>query len=133
MFSAFTSSCHSMGYPKGSEWRKWDLHLHSPATLLNNQFAGANPDEKWERYVQRLESFQDVCALGITDYCSIDGYKKLWEFKNAGRLPNVHLILPNVELRLLPVTDQNRPINVHLLFSPKVADDLDSLFFQNLE
>jgi hypothetical protein len=55
-----------MDYPKGSEWRKWDLHIHSPATLLNNQFAGTTPDEKWEKYVAQLESIQDVCALGIS-------------------------------------------------------------------
>jgi hypothetical protein len=122
-----------MDYPKGSEWRKWDLHIHSPATLLNNQFVGTTPDEKWEKYVTQLERVQDVCALGITDYCSIDGYRKLKQFKDAGRLPKFDLIFPNVELRLLPVTDQEKPINLHLLFSPAVADDLDSQFFQNLE
>lgn len=122
-----------MDYPKGSEWRKWDLHLHSPATLLNNQFAGTTPDEKWERYVACLEAIQGVCALGVTDYFSIEGYKRLKRFKDGGRLPKIDLILPNVELRLLPVTDFNRAINLHLLFSPSVADDLDSQFFQNLE
>ena len=122
-----------MNYPKGSEWRKWDLHLHSPATLLNNQFAGTTPDEKWEKYVAHLKTIQDVCALGITDYFSIDGYKKLKQFKDAGDLPNIDFIFPNIELRLLPVTGQENPINLHLLFSPAVADDLDSQFFQNLE
>ena len=23
---------------RGSEFRKWDLHIHSPYTVLNNQF-----------------------------------------------------------------------------------------------
>jgi hypothetical protein len=23
---------------KGSEWNKWDLHIHSPMTWLNNNF-----------------------------------------------------------------------------------------------
>jgi hypothetical protein len=122
-----------MNFPRGSEWRKWDLHLHSPATLLNNQFAGATPDEKWEKYVAHLETIQDVCALGVTDYFSIDGYKKLKQFKDAGRLPKIDLIFPNVELRVLPVTDHNKAINFHVLFSPAIADDLDSQFFQNLE
>ncbi len=22
----------------GSEWRRWDLHIHTPGTALNNQF-----------------------------------------------------------------------------------------------
>jgi hypothetical protein len=25
-------------YIRGSEWRKWDLHIHSRETKLNNQF-----------------------------------------------------------------------------------------------
>ena len=33
-------------YQKGSEWRKWDLHVHTPASALNNQFEGTNEDEK---------------------------------------------------------------------------------------
>ena len=24
---------------RGSEFRKWDLHIHSPYTVLNNQFS----------------------------------------------------------------------------------------------
>jgi len=27
-----------MDYPMGSIWRKWDFHIHSPLSLLNNQF-----------------------------------------------------------------------------------------------
>ena len=25
-------------YPRGSEWRRWDLHVHTPGTYLNNQY-----------------------------------------------------------------------------------------------
>jgi hypothetical protein len=25
---------------RGSEWRKWDLHLHTPETKLNDDFSG---------------------------------------------------------------------------------------------
>jgi hypothetical protein len=25
-------------FPRGSEWRKWDLHIHIPGTKLSNQF-----------------------------------------------------------------------------------------------
>ena len=34
------------GYPKGSEWRKWDLHVHTPYTKLNNGY-GSN-DDVWD-------------------------------------------------------------------------------------
>lgn len=120
-------------YPRGSEWRKWDLHIHSPATVLNNQFEGGTVDEKWEKYLIKLESICDVAVLGVTDYFSIDGYVKLKEYKGKGRIPKIELLIPNVELRLLPVTDAEYPINLHLLFAPGIVDKLDSQFFQNLE
>lgn len=119
-------------FPKGSEWRKWDLHIHAPTCALNNQFAGATDDEKWENYLKKVESFTDISVLAITDYFSIDGYKRAQKGKKAGRLPNIDCILPNVELRLLPVTGQSHPINIHVIFDPDVADKLESYFFQNL-
>jgi|GEM_PF-3693024 len=36
-----------MNYPQGSIWRKWDLHVHTPASYLNSQF----PDN-WDEYVK---------------------------------------------------------------------------------
>lgn len=121
-----------ISFPKGSEWRKWDLHLHAPTAALNNQFTGATDEEKWEKYLKKLESFTDISVLGITDYFSIEGYKRAQKEKEAGRLRNIDCLLPNVELRLLPVTDQNRPINIHVIFDPEIVDKLDSHFFQNL-
>lgn len=76
-------------YPRGSEWRKWDLHIHSPSTILNNEFEGADDSEKWNRYVEKLESLSNTAVLGVTDYFDISGYNKLDEFKRAGRLKNI--------------------------------------------
>lgn len=120
-------------YPKGSEWRKWDLHIHSPATVLNNQFAGADDSDKWEQYITKLETLNNTAVLGVTDYFSINGYLRLTQSKEAGRLLNIALLLPNVELRILPVTGAAHPIDLHLIFSPSIVSKLDSLFFQNLE
>jgi len=62
-------------FPKGSEWRKWDLHVHTPASELENQFG-----DDWDVYVKNL--FQsaienNICAIGITDYYLPEGYRKL--------------------------------------------------------
>ncbi len=116
-------------YPGGSEWRKWDLHVHSPASAMNNQFPGATIDEKWTRYLAKLSSITDVTVLGVTDYFSIDGYRKV----AAAGLTNFDLILPNVELRIVPVTDTNTPLNLHLIFDPSIVDQLESQFFSSLE
>jgi len=55
------------------------------------------------------------------------GYKRALEFKKAGRLKNVVLLFPNVELRLTIETDKRTPINLHLLFSPHDPDHVDRI------
>lgn len=117
-------------YPKGSEWRKWDLHVHSPSSALNNQFPGATQEDKWTQYLEKLKGISDVAVLGITDYFSVDGYK---EIITRGGLSNIDLIVPNVELRILPVTGAESCINFHIIFDPTVVEDLDSKFFSALE
>ena len=65
---------------KGSEWRKWDLHVHTPASVLNNQFGN-----DWDLYVKKLFNSaitNNVHVIGITDYFSIEGYKNCSEYIN---------------------------------------------------
>src|ERR1700677_2789554 len=100
--------------PRGSEWHRWDPHLHAPGTLLNDQFGG-----NWEAYLQRIETATPpIQALGVTDYFCIQTYRRVRQLRAKGRLPNVQLLFPNVELRLDIKTEKKKPINLHLLFSP---------------
>lgn len=136
-WGAFSAAIRSLLPPhtmlrEGSTWRRWDLHLHSPATTLNNQFAGASEDEKWENYIAALEQLGAYGCLGITDYFSIDGFRKVRAFKEQNRLHNVALILPNIELRIVPVTDISKAINIHLLVCPSIVDELEDCLFSNL-
>lgn len=39
-------------------------------------------------------------ALGVTDYFCIDTYKEVRKRKAQGRLPDIKLLFPNVELRI---------------------------------
>ena len=41
-------------YPKGSEWRIWDLHIHTPGTAKNDQYG--NDEAAWEAYIAKLEA-----------------------------------------------------------------------------
>jgi hypothetical protein len=116
----------------GSIWHKWDLHVHAPTAVFANQFEGKNADEKWTKYFAALEELKDISVLGITDYWSLDGYKKVLEHKNQGNLNNVELILPNVELRLSTFTPAGKAINFHCIFNPKYVDVLDNRFFNKL-
>lgn len=99
---------------RGSEWRRWDPHIHAPGTALNDQFKG-----DWDAYLKGIEEkLPTVEALGITDYFSIRTYREVDKQKASGRLPNVGLIFPNVEMRLDIKTEKKKGINLHLLFSP---------------
>jgi ABC-type lipoprotein export system ATPase subunit len=81
---------------------------------LSDQFGG-----DWESYLQRIEkSSPPIQALGVTDYFCIRTYVRVREFQAKGRLRNVALLFPNVEMRLDIKTEKRIPINLHLLFSP---------------
>jgi hypothetical protein len=127
-----------MTYPRGSVWRKWDLHIHSPLSLMNNQFPKRNdgsPD--WDAYISRLEELQ-VSVIGITDYFTIDGYRRIREFRAAGKLGNIDLILPNIEFRLDRIVSsrkdgQETRLNFHVIFSDEVApEDIEEHFLHDI-
>ena len=100
--------------PVGSQWHRWDPHLHAPGTLLNDQFKG-----NWSTYIDSINNASpSVNALGVTDYFCIRTYREVKGRWKAGELPNVALVFPNVELRLDIKTAKKLPINIHLLFSP---------------
>jgi len=105
-------------YTKGSEWRKWDLHVHTKGTKKNDQFKSENCNDFCVTLFQKaLEN--GIAAIGITDYFNINNYTKVKEFVsniesctvfNDGEKEQIKriFILPNVELRMLPVTDSGR-------------------------
>lgn len=101
---------------RGSEWRRWEPHIHAPGTALNNQFGGDSP---WDTYLNSLETVTPkIEALAVTDYYLTDTYEEVLRQKAAGRLPDVQLIFPNVELRL-DVAAKTGFVNLHLLVSPE--------------
>lgn len=43
-----------MNDPRGSTWRKWDLHVHTPMSVV--QLYGGDTDAVWEKYITDIES-----------------------------------------------------------------------------
>ena len=84
----------------GSTWRKWDLHVHTPESFCHN-YPG-NQNEAWDAFLGDLEKLpEEFKAIGINDYVLVDGYERVLKAKREqGRLQNIDLILPVVELRL---------------------------------
>lgn len=87
--------------PVGSTWKKWDLHVHTPSSVVHN-YPGANQDEAWEAFLTDLEGLPaEFKVIGINDYIFIDGYERARKAKlEQGRLKNIDLLLPVIELRL---------------------------------
>jgi len=116
---------------RGSIWRKWDLHVHSPSSA--NQKYGSS-DDTWDRFVNQLQKKATdymVEGIGITDYFSIEGYLRLKEYQEKGKLQNI-LILPNIEFRLDNFVNNCR-VNFHVIFSDKLSDtEIEKEFLENL-
>jgi hypothetical protein len=108
-------------FNRGSEWRRWEPHIHAPGTILNNQFAGGDP---WGNYLSTLEGLTPrIEAIAVTDYYVTDTYEQVIRQKTAGRLPDIKLIFPNIEVRL-DVAARSGFVNLHLLVSPEDANHL---------
>lgn len=127
-----------LNYERGSEWRRWDLHIHTPGTLKNDQYEGGSLEEKWNNFYDAIAYYigdgtnplKAIEVIGVTDYLSIDNYNKVME---EGRIPDsIKLVLPNVELRMVPLA-KSAPINIHCIFDPAYASSLESRFFSKLK
>ena len=102
----------------GSEWSRWDLHVHTPASHTHHY--GGDTDETWEKYIQDLEALpDDITVLGINDYLTVDGYEYLLKAKADGRLPQIKLMLPVIELRLKMLGGQEKWVRVN--FRPSIS------------
>lgn len=118
--------------PKGSYWRKWDLHVHTPASLVHHYGGDA---DVWEKFIADLENLPpEFKVIGINDYIFIDGYRRILEEKKAGRLKNIDLILPVIELRIDKfggTKNHLSRVNFHVIFSDEVPPDYIQTQFLN--
>jgi DNA repair ATPase RecN len=106
-------------YIRGSEWRKWDLHIHTPNSICQEY---GNTQENWDKFISALENLpSDIKVIGITDYYFIDGYEKVMQHKlNNDRLKNIDKIFPVLEFRIDTFGSGNennlQKINLHIIF-----------------
>lgn len=96
-------------YPRGSEWRKWDLHVHP---VLSSG--------SYKVFIENLKK-SEAEIIGINDYCTIEGYKNISE---SGGVSN-KTIFPVIEFRMNNIVlnkNDNRSksgvkINFHVIFN----------------
>lgn len=125
-----------MDFCRGSEWRRWDLHIHTPQTKKNDQFIGDTPQEKWDKfyedilaYIESEDPTKRVAVLGITDYFSIDNYRKV--ISDGKITDKFELILPNIEMRITPVSSK-AAMNIHFICNPNIVSQLEVKLFSQL-
>lgn len=118
----------SSKYPKGSEWRKWDLHIHTPASF-HWEGQKFNSDSNSPDNTSLIDKM--ICALNVAepavfaimDYWTFDGWfalKKRLEQPKAPKLEKI--IFPGIELRL--VAPMEGRLNAHVLFSNEITDQV---------
>ena len=113
------------GINRGSEWHRWEPHIHAPGTVLADQYP---VEGGWELYLEALETASPpLRAIGATDYCITRSYERLKAEKDKGRLASCDLLFPNIELRLNTGTVKGSFVNIHLLVSPEEADHVAEL------
>lgn len=120
-------------YQRGSEWRKWDLHIHTPKSIIQN-FGGDNK-AAWDSFINKISSLPpEIKVIGITDYLFCDGYEHL--MTRRSEISNIDLIILNIEFRLNTfsgTTNNVKRHNFHVLFDPAVdIQDIQSQFLNCL-
>ena len=68
-----------MDFPRGSVWRKWDLHVHTPDSIINNY---GSSDKAWEKFIQDLESLP---PLPVSQF--LPAVRRFLSGKEKTRLP----------------------------------------------
>jgi hypothetical protein len=121
-------------YEKGSKWRRWDLHIHTPGTNKEDQFDGNTPEDKWKKYLKSVEEYpEDIAVIGVTDYFGVENYFKMKAHFEAGEIKcGVKCLIPNVEIRCSPVTGKGNALNLHVLFDPDIDEEIEGRFLNHL-
>jgi ABC-type lipoprotein export system ATPase subunit len=128
-------------FPLGSQWRRWDLHVHTPFSALNNGFGN-----DFDAYAKQLLSKaieKEIAVVGVTDYFGIQGYSLLYQLlRDPVRLRELVgaiqadkaqriLFLPNIELRTSVVVDGGR-VNYHVILSDELEPETIQDHFLNV-
>ena len=101
-----------MTFATGSEWRKWDLHVHMPGTKLSNGYSGENALDEFCTIIEG----SDVEVIGIADYFSVAGFYEFTDRFYELYPESSKVFMPNIELRLNEsVNSATEEVNIHII------------------
>lgn len=109
-------------YPRGAEWRKWDLHVHTPASFHWNDgkcFAQMSSEEKTAALKKMYDAIEqsDVAAFAIMDYWTFYGYLEFRKYLDDKKLILTKAVFPGMELRVEAPVDYR--LNIQVILSDK--------------
>jgi len=119
---------------EGSTWLKWDLHIHTPETKLNNCYKATDESDAWDTFIKKIDE-SDVNVFGITDYFSIDNYEKFIEKYFSKEHKGIKkTFFPNIEFRLdVSVNKKAEEVNIHVIFDNETSIDEIKRFLDHLK
>ncbi|PYF01815.1 hypothetical protein BJ122_11738 [Rhodopseudomonas faecalis] len=111
-------------YSRGSEWREWDLHIHSPASFhWEGERFGADKDRNASLIDEMIGVLNDAnpAAYALMDYWTFDGWFALKSRCEDASAPSLKkTVFPGIELRL--AAPMEKRLNAHVVFSDKIDD-----------
>ena len=103
-----------MAINRGSEWRKWDLHIHSPKThSTSNRYKDLSIEDFCKEVIDK-----NIEVIGLTNYFYITEAEYNEVVKE---LDNKCYVIPNFEFRASDKNTKGDHINFHILFNPKLG------------
>lgn len=110
---------------RGSEWRKWDMHLHSYFTYLNNNFLKISKED----YIQKIVD-SDIKVVGLTNYFNFKDED--YELKKDLEKKEIVVFL-NLELRLAYQNKEDDCCDFHIIFDNSVPKEQITMLLNNLD
>lgn len=115
-------------FERGSEWRQWDLHIHTPASFhwKGRKFtADINSDVNRSIVDEMIAALNAAkpAVFALMDYWTFDGWLALRRrLKEPGAPKLLKTVFPGIELRLMAPMDAR--LNAHVLFSDEIEDQV---------
>lgn len=111
---------------RGSVWRQWDLHVHTPASFhwTGKKFEGdlSSPESRAliDEMINAMNAAEPA-AFAIMDYWTFDGWFALKNrLAEAGAPVLKKTVFPGIELRLSAPTTKR--LNAHVIFAETLPD-----------
>lgn len=128
-------------YERGSEWRKWDLHIHSPGSFHWNggkrltHMTNTEIKEELKAFIKVVND-SDVAVFCLMDYWNFDWYFELKKYLKSNPSDLKKTVFPGIELRVeCPV---NYRLNIHCILSDslseqEIADFKSELYIRSID